>query len=132
MLKKNYSKDTFDLAELDLHNGIEHDASLTSMSVISHDFVSSDIQYSIVAGDDVYFQPHQGKPHLLYVKELLESATGKDKEGNALLTSADLSRISAIRRVESRAKNPEFTLSTFHKMFGSSKYVLCHICSRCQ
>ncbi|KAF8241080.1 Cloroperoxidase [Tricholoma matsutake] len=100
MLKKNYSKDTFDLAELDLHNGIEHDASLTR--------------------DDVYFQPHQGKPHLLYVKELLESATGKDKEGNALLTSADLSRISAIRRVESRAKNPEFTLSTFHKMFGSS------------
>lgn len=29
MLKKNYGKDTFDLAELDLHNGIEHDASLT-------------------------------------------------------------------------------------------------------
>ena len=31
MLKKSYSKDTFDLAELDLHNGIEHDASLTSI-----------------------------------------------------------------------------------------------------
>jgi Peroxidase, family 2 len=30
MLNKSYSKDTFDLAELDLHNGIEHDASLTS------------------------------------------------------------------------------------------------------
>jgi hypothetical protein len=29
MLKKNYKRDTFDLAELDLHNGIEHDASLT-------------------------------------------------------------------------------------------------------
>ena len=28
MLKKDYSKDTFDLEELDLHNGIEHDASL--------------------------------------------------------------------------------------------------------
>jgi hypothetical protein len=28
MLKKNYSSDTFDLEELDLHNGIEHDASL--------------------------------------------------------------------------------------------------------
>jgi len=28
MSKKNY-KDTFNLAELDLHNGIEHDASLT-------------------------------------------------------------------------------------------------------
>lgn len=29
MLHKNYGKDTLDLAELDLHNGIEHDASLT-------------------------------------------------------------------------------------------------------
>jgi hypothetical protein len=28
MLKKDYTKDTFDLVELDLHNGIEHDASL--------------------------------------------------------------------------------------------------------
>jgi len=29
MLNRNYGKDTFDLADLDLHNGIEHDASLT-------------------------------------------------------------------------------------------------------
>ena len=29
MLKKSYGKDTFDLEDLDLHNGIEHDASLT-------------------------------------------------------------------------------------------------------
>ena len=29
MLKKSYGKDRFDLADLDLHNGIEHDASLT-------------------------------------------------------------------------------------------------------
>lgn len=29
MLNKNYGTDIFDLAELDLHNGIEHDASLT-------------------------------------------------------------------------------------------------------
>ena len=29
MLMKNYKRGTFDLAELDLHNGIEHDASLT-------------------------------------------------------------------------------------------------------
>jgi len=30
MLKRSYWKDSFDLADLDLHNGIEHDASLTS------------------------------------------------------------------------------------------------------
>lgn len=29
MLNKDYSKDTFDLEEINLHNGIEHDASLT-------------------------------------------------------------------------------------------------------
>jgi len=29
MLNRNYSRDTFDLEELNLHNGIEHDASLT-------------------------------------------------------------------------------------------------------
>jgi hypothetical protein len=28
MLKRSYSADSFDLEELDLHNGIEHDASL--------------------------------------------------------------------------------------------------------
>jgi len=102
MLNKSYSKDTFDLAELDLHSesGIEHDASLTR--------------------EDLYFQPNQGVPHLPYVKELLESATGKDKEGNVILTPADLSRISSIRRAEARAKNPEFSLTEFHKIFGSS------------
>jgi hypothetical protein len=32
-LNKSYGKDTFDLADLDLHNiGIEHDASLTRKS----------------------------------------------------------------------------------------------------
>ena len=29
LLNKNYSKDTFDLADISLHNGIEHDGSLT-------------------------------------------------------------------------------------------------------
>lgn len=29
MLNRNYSRDTFDLEEINLHNGIEHDASLT-------------------------------------------------------------------------------------------------------
>lgn len=28
MLKKSFNNDTFDLEELDVHNGIEHDASL--------------------------------------------------------------------------------------------------------
>jgi len=32
MLKRDYKKGTFDLADLDLHNGIEHDWSLTRMT----------------------------------------------------------------------------------------------------
>jgi hypothetical protein len=56
-----------------------------------------------------------------FIEELLASATGKDKEGNPLLTAADLSRYSGKRRTEARATNPDFTLDTFHKMFGSSK-----------
>jgi len=36
MLNKNYNKDTFDLKELDLHNGIEHDASFCRRLYLSH------------------------------------------------------------------------------------------------
>ncbi|KDR77025.1 hypothetical protein GALMADRAFT_225178 [Galerina marginata CBS 339.88] len=100
MLKRSYSKDTFDLADLDLHNGIEHDASLTR--------------------EDSALVKDQGKPHLEYVKELLALASGKDKEGNVLLTPQDLSDYSAKRRVDARATNPDYTLDTFHKVFGSS------------
>ncbi|TFK75585.1 Cloroperoxidase [Pluteus cervinus] len=100
MLKRSYSKGTFNLKDLDLHNGIEHDASLTRQ--------------------DVYFQPDQGKPDIPLVKELLASATGKDKDGNVLLTSEDLAKVSGKRRAAARDSNPEFTLATEHKMFGSS------------
>ncbi|KAF9484093.1 Cloroperoxidase [Pholiota conissans] len=100
MLKRNYSKDTFDLADLDLHNGIEHDGSLFR--------------------EDSALVPDQSKPHVPFVRELLDSATGKDKDGHAILTPKDLSEFSAKRRVDARATNPDFTLSTFHKVFGSS------------
>ncbi|KAJ7732777.1 Chloroperoxidase [Mycena maculata] len=99
-LGKNYKMDACDLAELSLHNGIEHDASLTRQ--------------------DTKLDPDQGKPHLPFVHGLLGSATGKDKDGNLTLTEADLSRFSGKRRAEARATNPDFTLDKFHKMFGSA------------
>ena len=74
-----------------------------------------------LAGEDAALIPNQGKPHIPFVKELLASATGKDKEGNALLTSKDLAAYSAKRRVDARASNPKYTLDLFHKVFGSSK-----------
>jgi len=104
ILKKDYSKDTFDLADISVHNGIEHDASLTR--------------------EDTFHEPDQGKPCIPFITELLDSATGKRSEGGtkttAILTSDDLARYSAKRRTEAKARNPEFSLGLSHKMFGSS------------
>jgi hypothetical protein len=100
MLNKNYETDSIDLADLDLHNGIEHDASLTR--------------------EDSALVPNQAHPHIPFIKELLASATGKDKDGNPTLTSNDLAAYSAKRRVDAKVSNPEFTLDLFHKIFGSS------------
>jgi hypothetical protein len=100
MLKKDYNKDTFDLVELDLHNGIEHDASLCR--------------------EDSAITPDQSKPHVEYITQLLACATGKDKDGNPLLTKKDLSKYSSKRRADARHYNKKFTLDLFHRIFGSS------------
>jgi hypothetical protein len=99
-LNKSYSKGTFDLEDLSLHNGIEHDASLTRL--------------------DYAFDKSQGKPHLPYIRELLDYASGKDKEGNVLFTSEDLARFIAKRRIDSRASNPEYSLTFNHRMFSTA------------
>jgi len=100
ILKKSYWSDTFDLADLSLHNGIEHDASLTRL--------------------DTALQSDQSKPHLDLVQELLSSATGKDADGNPKLTLEDLSRFTAKRRADSQASNPGYTTSLFHRSLGST------------
>jgi len=100
MLKKSYHKDTFDLEELDLHNGIEHDASLTRL--------------------DANFQAKQGEKHVPFIEELLSFATGKDNEDRLILTINDMSRILGKRRAHSKATNPAYSLSAFHKIFGSA------------
>ncbi|KAJ7148755.1 Chloroperoxidase [Mycena crocata] len=100
MLHRNYKTDSLNLSELNLHNGIEHDASLTRQ--------------------DFRDDPNQGKPYLPFINELLALATEKDQNGNAILTAADLSAYSSTRRAQSKATNPDFTLDTLHKLFGSS------------
>ncbi|KAG1732731.1 Chloroperoxidase [Suillus lakei] len=99
-LKRNYSEDTFDLEELDLHNAIEHDASLIRL--------------------DSAYEQKQSIKHVPFIEELLEAATGKDKNGNNVLTTKDLSRLLGKRRAVARAINREFSLSLFHKIFGST------------
>ncbi|KAI6126785.1 Chloroperoxidase [Pisolithus sp. B1] len=91
MLNKSYSKDTFDLEELDLHNGIEHDASLTRL--------------------DTALQPDQSRIHKPFIEDLFSFATGKYKE-QPMLTIKDMSRFSGKRRAEARATNPDLFGST--------------------
>ncbi|KAG1754339.1 Chloroperoxidase [Suillus lakei] len=91
MLKKNFGEDTFDLAELDMHNGL-----------------------------DATFQPDQSTKHVPYIEELLAAASGKDKDGNDVITTKDLSKLLGKHRAISRAVNKEFTLKPFHKLFGSA------------
>ncbi|KAK0205181.1 Chloroperoxidase [Desarmillaria ectypa] len=100
MLGKDYNQDVVDLSELDLHNGIEHDASLTRQ--------------------DRYHESNQGTPYIPYIEELLASSSGKASDGSALLTPDDLARFSAKRRTEAASSNPEFSLDLAHKIFGSS------------
>ncbi|KAG1891435.1 Chloroperoxidase [Suillus subluteus] len=80
---------TLDLEELDLHNGIEHDASLLRL--------------------DAAFQPNQSTK---------APASHKDKDGNDVINVKDLSKLLGKRRAVSRAVNKEFTLKLFHKLFG--------------
>lgn len=98
MLKKSFNRDTLDLEELDLHNGIEHDASLLRL--------------------DAAFEPNQSTKHVPYIEELLAAASNKDKDGNDVVTVKDLSKLLGKRRAVSRAVNKEFTLKLFHKLFG--------------
>ncbi|KAJ6603249.1 hypothetical protein DFH09DRAFT_1458575 [Mycena vulgaris] len=101
MLRKNYGTDACDLADISLHNRIEHDTSLIRQ--------------------DAKFDPDQGKPYLSFTAELLRSATLKDQHGNKIFTAADLSRYSGKRRTDVRATNPDFAFAKIHKLFGSSK-----------
>ena len=71
------------------------------------------------AGEDTFFVRDQSTIAVRLVEELLDCGTGP----NGDLTPGDLSRISSKRRAESKKHNPQFLLTTFHKFFGSSKYV---------
>ncbi|KAI0752679.1 chloroperoxidase-like protein [Daedaleopsis nitida] len=96
MLNRNYWTDSFDLADLDAHNCIEHDGSLLRL--------------------DTAEEPVQGKIALPLVERVLKAGTGP----NGDLTPADLSRLLGQRRVEAKKANPSFSQATIHRFFGSS------------
>jgi len=96
ILGRDYSTGTFDLEDLSVHNGIEHDASLTR--------------------EDTFFEADQGKPSPRIINELLACGTGP----NGVIGIKDLARFSSKRRAESRSTNGQFSLAFIHKMFGSA------------
>jgi hypothetical protein len=98
MLGRDYHRDTLDLADLAMHNGIEHDGSLCRA--------------------DTAMCPDQAKIHRPTIERLLASASGPDGK----LTHADLARQLSVRRAESRAENSQFSLALIHKGFGSAKF----------
>ena len=100
-LHRSYWTGHFDLAELSLHNAIEHDGSLTRQ--------------------DAAIVPDQGKPDLKLVHGLLEGATGTMPDGSPGLTIPDLSRALSKRRVDAKKTNEDYTEDFFHNFFGSSK-----------
>ncbi|TFY71288.1 heme-thiolate peroxidase [Dentipellis fragilis] len=117
ILGRSFLNDTFDLEDISVHNGIEHDASLTR--------------------EDTYISTSQARPSLPLVEKLVASATGPPLRGHPstngaandakpdasldrTLTLADLARISTKRRADAAKSNSQFSLSTIHKIFGSS------------
>lgn len=115
ILGRDYETGVFDLSDIDVHNGIEHDASFTSGFLLAfpHRHLT-DLRH---LGHDSHLNPDQSKPAPDLIEELLASGTGE----NGALTKKDIARFSAKRRVESRRTNGQYSMSFSHKMFGSSK-----------
>ncbi|KAI0767458.1 Cloroperoxidase [Fomes fomentarius] len=95
LLTRDLAHDSFDLADLSVHNMIEHDASFC------RDDINFDVQQTTIAHD--------------VLEDMLSSATG-----NGRLTTGDLSRFLGKRRVQCRTQNPQFSLTLAQKFIGST------------
>lgn len=99
-MKRDYHKDTLDLAELDLHNFIEHDGSLVRK--------------------DTRFCPVQGTISVPLIEQLLAHSSATDHAGRTIMTMPDVTAALKQRFADAKATNPDFTTSTPHMMFGAS------------
>jgi hypothetical protein len=106
-IKKQFSRDVFNLEDLCAHNIIEHDASLLR--------------------DDARFQPNQYDPslHLTQIRKVLKAIRST---ASGILTPVLLSRISSIRRLQSKQQNRHFYMTNQHKFFGSAN---CTVMMQC-
>jgi hypothetical protein len=97
-LQKDYSKDVFNLKDIDLHNKIEHDGSILR--------------------EDIHFEPDSSKIATPLIEEFLGSASGKDENGLPVITFLDLSKTLSQRQADAKANNPNFSTSLLLRMFG--------------
>jgi len=95
ILRRNYRTDRLDLGDMCCHNGIEHDGSITR--------------------HDTFHQRDQSIP----AEDLINNILAASKDGKKL-TAADLSRVLTERRGQAAATNGQFSLDTFHSLFGAS------------
>jgi hypothetical protein len=79
---------------------------------------------SFESGEDIYFEPDTAKIATPLIEKLLDGASGKDADGNPVLTYSDLSKALSQRQADSKANNPEFSRNFQLRMFGFGKWVL--------
>jgi hypothetical protein len=92
-------RDSWDLSDICCHNMVEHDASLLR--------------------EDTYLTPNQGPPSVSLISKFISSATGpaSPEKPEGYLTSADIGRYTSLRWSQSKDRNPQFYLTTPHKIF---------------
>ncbi|KIJ49267.1 hypothetical protein M422DRAFT_28207 [Sphaerobolus stellatus SS14] len=95
ILHRDFGSDTLDLSDLSVHNGIEHDGSITRY--------------------DTAIQPDQSKPD----KRLVEELFALSKDGKSI-TAANLSSIITTRMAHSKRINGQFSLKGIHSFFAAN------------
>ncbi|KAF8257303.1 hypothetical protein EI94DRAFT_1759418 [Lactarius quietus] len=116
VLDRSYSTGRLDLADIDVHNGIEHDASL----VLGHRPTEQGGCQCVARLATT--SPIQRIPLFRRVEKVAKETV--DLDLNRTLTVADLTRRLGQRRREAKATNRQYSQDTGHKMFGSTKYVV--------
>jgi hypothetical protein len=125
MLGRDYHSGTLDLADLALHNGIEHDASLCRADT-AHDADQSKIHTALI---ERLLASASGPPATTESQAAATAGAGSGAKAEKTLTSKDVAYHLGLRRAESRTHNPDFSLALIHKGFGSAKSVtLTHGC----
>ncbi|KAF8497381.1 Cloroperoxidase [Russula emetica] len=135
ILNRSYKTGRFDLSDINVHNGIEHDASLFRRDTAEQfdqgmpdpalvaAFIRSATgpplkqqQYTTTPSQDPL--PPNESPYFNVVAHVAKATS--DVDLNRTLTASDISRCLGERRREAQRSNSQYSQDFGHKMFGSS------------